>query len=164
VGGQVLIGESTYDLIKELVVCEAPQVFMMKGLRKPLVAYTVKQIGPPYNLELKLRPVIETGVHMNLPFRCWKVLDKKVDDETVSGETIMLSENAITAAIANSFEPWTDIKLNFDFCVEAHCFEDIYAKVLSVDEKDGMPVHQLQITSIVPKDRAILDQWMKYAS
>jgi len=48
--------------------------------------------------------------------------------------------------------------------VEAHCFEDIYAKVLSVDEKDGMPVHQLQITSIVPKDRAILDQWMKYAS
>ncbi len=164
VGGQVLIGESTYDLIKELVVCEAPQVFMMKGLRKPLVAYTVKQIGPPYNLELKLRPVIETGVHMNLPFRCWKVLDKKIDDDEIPGETIMLSENAITAAIASSFEPLTDIKLNFDFCVEAHCFEDIYAKVLSVDEKDGIPVHQLQITSIVPKDRAILDQWMKYAS
>ncbi|MEJ2365621.1 MAG: hypothetical protein P8017_13265, partial [Deltaproteobacteria bacterium] len=40
-----------------------------------------------------------------------------------------------------------DIKLIFDFCVEAHCFEDIYAKVLSVDEKDGIPVHQLQITS-----------------
>jgi len=164
VGGQVMIGESTYDLIKNMVDCEAPQVFMMKGLRKPLVAYAVQRIGPPYNIELKSRPEIETGVHMNLPFRCWKVLDKKIDDDAVSGETIMLSDNAITAAIAYPIEPLTDIKLIFDFCVEAHCFEDIYAKVLSVNEKDGIPVHQLQITSIVPKDRAILDQWMKYAS
>jgi adenylate cyclase len=164
VGGQVLIGESTYDLIKEMVVCDPPQVFMMKGLRKPLVAYAVKHIGPPYNLELKPRPVIEAGVHMNLPFKCWKVLDKKIDEDAFSGETILLSENAITASIADSIEPLTDIKLVFDFCVEAHCFEDVYAKVLSVNEKDGMPVHQLQITSIAPKDRAILDQWMKYAS
>jgi len=164
VGGQVLIGESTYDLIKEMVVCDPPQVFMMKGLRKPMVAYAVKHIGPPYNLELKPRPVIEAGVYMNLPFKCWKVLDKKIDDDAVSGETILLSENAITASIADSIEPLTDIKLVFDFCVEAHCFEDIYAKVLSVNQKDEIPVHQLQITSIAPKDRAILDQWMKYAS
>jgi adenylate cyclase len=164
VGGQVMIGESTYNFVKNMVVCDPPQVFMMKGLRRPLVAYAVQQIGPPYNLELKSRPVIETGVHLNLPFRCWKVLNKKIDDDEIPGETIMLSENAITAAIADSFEPLTDIKLIFDFCVEAHCFEDIYAKVLSVNEKDGIPVHQLQITSIVPKDRAILDQWMKFAS
>jgi adenylate cyclase len=164
VGGQVLIGESTYDLIKEMVVCDSPQVFMMKGLRKPLVAYALKHIGFPYNLELKSREVMETGVYMNLPFRCWKVLDKKIDDDALSGETIMLSENAITASIAYSIEPLTDIKLVFDFCVEAHCFEDIYAKVLSVNQKDKIPVHQLQITSIAPKDRAILDQWMKYAS
>jgi adenylate cyclase len=164
VGGQVLLGESTYDLVKEMVTCDLPQVLMMKGLKKPLVAYPVKQIGPPYNLELKSRQEVETGVHMNLPFRCWKVRDKKIDDDAVSGETIMLGENSITASIADTMEPLTDIKLVFDFCVEAHCFEDIYAKVLSVNEKDGMPVHQLQITSIAPKDRAILDQWMKYAS
>lgn len=164
VGGQVLIGESTYGLIKEVVACDPPQVFMMKGLRKPLVAYAVKHIGPPYNLELKSRQVVETGVHMNLPFRCWKVKDKKIDDDAVSGETVLLSENSITASIVCSLEPLTDIKLVFDFCVEAHCFEDIYAKVLSVNEKDGIPVHQLQITSIDPKDRDILDQWMKDAS
>lgn len=164
VGGQVMIGESTYDLIKEMVTCDRPQVFMMKGLRKPLVAYAVKHIGPPFNLKLKSREVIEGGVHMNLPFRCWKVEDKKIDGDAVSGETILLSENSITASIACSIEPLTDIKLVFDFCVEAHCFEDIYAKVLSVNERDGTPVHQLQITSIAPKDRDILDQWMKEAS
>ena len=57
VGGQVLIGESTYNLIKELLTCEAPQAFVMKGVKRPLVAYSVIKIGPPYNLELKVRDV-----------------------------------------------------------------------------------------------------------
>ena len=136
---------------------------MTKGIKRPLVAYAVKRIGPPYNLELRLREILETGVHMNLPFKCWKVEHKKIADSAVSGETVMVSENLITASIVPGFDPLTDIKLVFDFCVEAHCFEDIYAKVLSVKEKDGISVHQLQITSIDPKDRDILDQWMKDA-
>ncbi|PLX44646.1 MAG: hypothetical protein C0611_13860 [Desulfobacteraceae bacterium] len=164
VGGQILLGESTYDLVKETVTCGAPQAFMMKGIKKPLVVYAVKRIGSPYNLELQLRETLETGVYMNLPFRCWTVEHKKIGDSAVSGETVMLSENLITASIAPGLDPLTDVKLVFDFCVEAHCFEDIYAKVLSVKEKEGASVHQLQITSIDPKDRDILDQWMKDAS
>jgi len=35
---------------------------------------------------------------------------------------------------------------------------------LAVKEKEGTLIHQLQITSIDPKDRDILDQWMKDAS
>jgi class 3 adenylate cyclase len=163
VGGQILLGESTYDLVKETVTCDTPQAFMMKGIKRPLMTYTVKRIGPPYNLELKLRETLETGVHMNLPFKCWKVEHKKIGDGAVYGETILLRENLITASIVPGFDPLTDIKLVFDFCVEAHCFEDIYAKVLSVNERDGISVHQLQITSIEPKDRNILDQWMKDA-
>ena len=163
VGGQIRLGESTYDLVKKMVTCDAPQAFMMKGIKKPLVTYAVKRIGPPYDLELKLQETLETGVHMNLPFRCWKVEHKKIGDGSVYGETILLSENLITASIVPGFDPLTDIKLVFDFCLEAHCFEDIYAKVLSVDERDGTAVHQLQITSIEPKDRAILDDWMKDA-
>ena len=164
VGGQILLGESTYHLVKETVTCDAPQAFMMKGIKRPLVTYAVKRIGPPFNLELKLPETVEPGVHMNLPFRCWKVEHKKIGDSAVSGETVMVGENLITASIVPGFDPLTDIKLVFDFCVEAHCFEDIYAKVLSVKEKDGASVHQLQITSIDPKDREILDEWMKDAS
>jgi adenylate cyclase len=164
VGGQVMIGESTYSLVKETVTCYPPQAFMMKGIKKPVVAYAVKRIGSPYNLELKSQERREAGVQINLPFRCWKVEHKKIGNSAVSGEAILLGENLITASIDQSFDLMTDIKLAFDFCVEAHCFEDIYAKVLSVEEKDGTPIHQLQITSIDPKDRKILDQWMKDAS
>ena len=82
----------------------------------------------------------------------------------MSGETVTLGENAITATIMPNLEPLTDIKLTFDFCVDAHCFEDIYAKVVSVEEKEGHTVHQLQITSIDEKDSDILEQWMAEAS
>ncbi|MDX2496946.1 MAG: adenylate/guanylate cyclase domain-containing protein [Desulfobacterales bacterium] len=164
VGGQVLIGESTYNLIKDLVVCEAPQAFVMKGVKRPLVAYSVKQIGPPYNLELKVQDIVEAGVSMNLAFSCWKVEDKKISNSTLSGETLMLGENSITASIVPPLIPFADIKLVFDFCVDAHCFGDIYAKVLSVEERAGKTVHHLQITAINQKDRGILDRWMNDAS
>jgi adenylate cyclase len=164
VGRQILLGESTYNRVKERVVCERPKTFMMKGLRRPMVVYPVKQIGSPYDLELKTSEVIEEGIQINLPFRLWEVNAKKIADIAIMGETITLSENTISASIQPSLKPLTDVKLIFDFCLDAHCFEDIYAKVLSVDKKDGVWVHQLQITSIDPKDRSVLDQWMKEAS
>lgn len=164
VGGQVLIGESTYRLVKELVTCEKPQSFMAKGLKTPLVVYAVKAIGPPYNLELVLREHVEEGIHLSLPFSYWKVEDKKIAGDALSGETIMLYGNVITASVMPPLAPLTDIKLVFDFCLDAHCFEDIYAKVLSVEETNDGAVHHLQITSIDPQDRDILDRWMDEAS
>jgi class 3 adenylate cyclase len=163
IGGQVLIGESTYQLVKDLVTAEAPQSFMMKGLKTPLVFYAVTAIGSPYHLELNDQPDHAEGVPMNLPFSCWKVDDKKIVDDAMSGETIMLSESAITASVMPPLLPLTDIKLVFDFCVDAHCFEDIYVKVLSVDDSADNAVHHLQITSINPKDKSILDRWMREA-
>jgi class 3 adenylate cyclase len=164
VGGQILIGETTYQRIKELLTCEAPRSIMMKGLKTPLVVYSVKAIGSPYDLELPLRATAEDGIHLNLSFSCWEVKDKKIADNTMSGKTIMFYENIISASIIPSPEPLTDIKLGFDFCVEAHCFEPIYAKVLSVEEHLESPVCQLRITSIDQKDKEILDKWIKEAS
>ena len=38
-GGQVLLGEATYDLIKDAVQVEKPRTAMMKGISRPLVFY-----------------------------------------------------------------------------------------------------------------------------
>ncbi len=160
VGGQVLIGESTYRLVKELVNADLPQTVMMKGLGKPLVYYPVTAIGPPYNVKLIFRGDSGNGVEISLPFHCWKVEDKKITSESMSGETMILNENLIIASVRPSLEPLTDIKLIIHFCVDAHCFEDMYAKVVSVSEHKGQRVNHLKITSINPKDRDILKKWM----
>jgi hypothetical protein len=60
-------------------------------------------------------------------------------------------------------EPFTNIKLKLDFCRDAHCFEDIYAKVISTKEYLGQPAIQLRITSMEQKDREILEKWLEEA-
>ena len=163
VGGEVLVGESTYRLVKESVTANSPHTVMMKGLKKPLVIYPVTAIGPPYNV--KLGPQAnQRGIEINLPFHCWKVEDKKMARETMSGETISINENLITASVEPHLEPLTDIKLIFDFCMDAHCFDDIYAKVLSAEEHNDKMVTRFRITSINQKDRDILKKWTAEAS
>ena len=165
IGGQVLIGESTYNTVKELVTVDSPQTIMMKGLKKPLVMYSVTAIGPPYNIKIDFQASKENGVEIILPFHCWKVEEgKKIANESQSGETISLSDNEITASIEPPLEPLSDIKLMFDFCVEAHCFDDIYAKVLPFQDQKGKTINRLRITSISQKDRDILKKWISEAS
>jgi class 3 adenylate cyclase len=164
VGGQVLIGETTYLLVKELVTADSPQTVMMKGLGKPLVYYPVTAIGPPYNVKLILRPDSENGVEIRLPFHCWKVEEKKITSESMSGETIILNEDLIVASLKPPLDPLTDIKLIIHFCVDAHCFEDMYAKVVSVRDDKGQTLNHLKITSINPKDRDIIKKWILEAS
>ncbi len=164
VGGEVLMGESTYRLVKEAVTADPPHTVMMKGLKRPLVIYPVTAIGPPYNVKLAPQTANKHGMEMNLPFHCWKVEDKKMASETMSGETITINENLITASVEPHLEPLADIKLIFDFCMDAHCFDDIYAKVLSVEEQNNKIVTRFRITSINQKDRDILKKWTSEAS
>jgi len=89
-GGQILIGEPTFQLVKDLVTASPPQTVMMKGLKKPLVYYPVIGIGSPYNVAFKPPTDSENNVEIRLPFHCWKVEDKKIETESIYGETILL--------------------------------------------------------------------------
>jgi len=164
IGGQVLIGEATYRLVKKWVTSDPTQTVMMKGLKKPLVIYPVTAIGPPYDVKLGFQPAGKNGIEISLPFHCWKVEDKKIASESMLGETITLNDNEITASIEPHLEPLTDIKLIFDFCTDAHCFDDIYAKILSSEEKKDKIINLLRITSINQKDRDILKKWISEIS
>lgn len=164
IGGQVLIGKDTYDLVKNVVTADSPQTVMMKGFKQPLVIYPVTAIGPPYDVALTHQSGGRDGVEINLPFHFWKVDGKRIGSEAMEGETVMLRENIITVSVHSRLEPLTDIKLIFDFCMDAHCFDDIYAKVVSVDGKETNAKHQLRITSISPKDREMLKKWIAEAS
>jgi len=164
VGGQVLIGEPTYRLVCDLVKADPPRSVAMKGLKSPLIYYAITAIGPPYDVILNEPKEDGKGVEIHLPFHCWKVEDKKIIGEQRQGVTVMLGEQWITASIDPPPEPMTDIKLVFIFCTEAHCFEDIYAKVLPAEDHMKVTTTQLRITSIMPKDRDILKKWISEMS
>lgn len=104
-------------------------------------------------------------MEIHLPFHYWKVDGKNIVGEPLRGETSIFKENLITAAISPPLEPMTDIKLIFDFCQEAHCFEDIYAKVMPVGENSQKAVtHHLRITSMNQEDKDIINRWIREGS
>ncbi len=165
VGGDVLIGEETYGLVSDLVITAPPRSVMMKGLKSPLVYYAASAIRDPYDVSLTRRVTSKKGLAIQLPFHYWKVENKSIVDEPFHGETLMFKDNLITAAIHPPLEPMTDIKLIFDFCQAAHCFEDIYAKVMPFEGTDREPVEvDLRITSMNQKDREIINQWITEGS
>ncbi len=164
IGGQVLIGESTYGQVKPKVVVMPAQHIMMKGMKKPLVFYSVSAIETAdYSVALKTG---NAGAQfaIKLPFQCWTVQNKKVSPLPILGETIAMDESSIYATTALPIDTFTDIKLKFDFCVDAHCFDDIYAKSTSIQMEQNQHCTRFSITSMDEKDQKIIKKWMKEAS
>ena len=165
IGGQVLIGESTFMHARARITAESPRNIMMKGMKKPLVFYSISAIESDYIVSLKSSVSIDTSLSIKLSFQYWTInKDKKIDMIARLGETIKLDSNTIDAFISPALEPFTDIKLKFDFCIDAHCFEDIYVKTLSIETEENQKFNRLRITSMDRKDRAIIEKWMDQAT
>jgi adenylate cyclase len=165
IGGQVLIGESTFNQAQGKVTTLPPQHIMMKGIKKPLVFYSASAIETlDYKVALKTSPSTDTRLSIKLPFQCQTIEGKKISSIPIAGETISMDKNSIYAFTAVPIAPFTDIKLKFDFCIDAHCFDDIYAKNISSEIKQNRPHNRFSITSMEEKDRNILKKWMKEVS
>ena len=165
VGGQVLLGEETYSLVRDVVSTDAPRMVMMKGLKTPLVIYSVTAIGHPYYVSLTGGAEYKQEVEIHLPFRFWKLEGKKITGEPGSGETIFLEEDLIVASVTPPIEPMNDVKIALEFCAEAHCFDDVYAKVMPPEAEDRQSsIHRFRITFMTQKDREILKKWISEAT
>ena len=162
VGGQVLVGEATYAQVNTQVAAQPPMTVMMKGLKRPLVCYPVTAIGAPFDIRFTLK-THEPLVEIRLPFQLWRLEGKKIVSGPIDGETRRLGESSFSVYIQDVLEPLTNVKLLFSFCHEAHCFSDIYAKVVDVVNTSQPPVYRLHVTYMDQADRALLDRWVQAA-
>jgi hypothetical protein len=89
---------------------------------------------------------------------------KGTASESISRKTTRMNEKLITASIESHLEPLTDIKLIFDFCMDPHCFDDIYANGLPFQDQKDKALNNLKITSISQKDRDVLGKWISEVS
>lgn len=160
VGGQVLLGEPTYSAVKAQVTAQPPMTVMMKGLKRPLVCYPVTAIGSPFNVRLTPKthaPLVE----IRIPFQLWCLDGKKVASDPIAGETRWLNATTLVAEMSQSLPPLTNVKLLFSFCQDAHCFSDVYAKVVQTDNEDRLALSRLHVTYMDHQDRDVLDRWMR---
>jgi len=161
VGGQVLVGESTYEALKSTLTVDTGRTVVAKGLKKPLVYYLVRAIGAPYHLSLEPAAHAGDDVPIRLDFKYQRVENGKVLETGGWARTESMSDNTICAILDPPLPPLSNIKISFDFCRDAYCFEDIYAKVTECREDRKPVVNRLNITAISPTDRDMLKKWLR---
>lgn len=165
VGGQILIGDTTYNLAKEVIETSSPRHMMMKGLKEPLVFYSVSAINSPdYTQVLENIPSRGPSFPIRISLDCRIIQDKTINLAPLAGETRSMDNRTIHAVMSRQIRPYTDVKLNFNFCIEAHCFEDIYAKAVSCEARGQECICQFSITSMSEKDRQVLEEWSRQAA
>jgi class 3 adenylate cyclase len=160
VGGQVLIGEPTYRFVQADVVADPPQTVMMKGYKEPLVCFPVHAISHPYRVEKIRKEKQARQFEIQLPVTSWIVDGKEIKAPPFQGRTLNVDEDSWRVALDSTLQPMTDLKLQINFCTEAHCFEPIYAKVLSTADNHPVNIYDLKITAMAEQDREIIDQWV----
>ena len=168
IGGQVLMGESTRKAVHAPLQTDPPKTMMMKGMKNPLVFYPVYAIEMDGNT-IALDAPTTSGplLDIHIPVQCWVIHDKKMGSIPIAGTTVSMDENRINIQTAASVAPLTDMKLNFSFCLEAHCFDDIYAKCIAVEPAGGNEDSlfcQMHVTAMAEKDRVVIRRWMAEAA
>ncbi len=163
-GGQIYISDKTFSRIENTIHVEGPETNMMKGLTQPLVCYSVMGIGAPFDIELHQQKRQEAPVEINLALTCWLVSGKKIVEPGMDGQTSCVTEEGLAITLQHPLPAQSDVKLQLNFCTEAHCFDAVYAKVVSIETQGRFTVHHLRITSIDPKDRELLMQWHNAAA
>ncbi len=163
IGGQVLVGETTYDEISHMASTQTPLTVMMKGLRQPIVCYPITEMGDPYNEKFRRSDTVKQA-ELSLPFRCWIIEEKKIISRHIDGETLLMGDNIFTVRLDRHLESLTNLKLVFTFCRDAHCFHDMYGKIVSVEKSGENTVYGLHMTFMEEDDKKILHKWRSDAS
>ncbi len=166
IGGQVLIGLSTQKKVAQVIKTAPPRTAMMKGMKQPLVFYSVLEI----QLDKENRLSLETAqpetslMEIQIPFQYWGIQGKTVDPLPIMGETLAMDKTHMQVVSTRPIQPLSDIKFQLDFCLDAHCFEEMYAKCLSSEDANGRHTCLLRFTAMGEEDRKILNKWMEELS
>ena len=159
IGGEILIGEVTHTHVESIIPQTPPKTVMMKGMRAPLVFYSVSAITGSYDVALDVIATPGEALAIRLPFHYWQIHGKKVSDVPLTGHTLSITETRMAVILLPEPALFTDLKLRFQFCRQFHCFSDIYAKVIEIKKINNHQVVELGITTMISEDREVIRKW-----
>jgi len=141
IGGQILISESTFKKVSELVKIHSEKTIKPKGIKQPITIYELNGIAGKYNLYLHQEEEIFLPLQKEISLQ-YNILDgKKVSDQSVNGTLFKLSPKGalIRCDVEKALLPLvlSNLKINFHFPNSQAADEDVYAKVLSDGENEN---------------------------
>lgn len=162
VGGQVLLSPSTYQRVRDLVEVAPPFAVEVKGVKEPLLLHEVRAIRGHYPRRLP-ETESEAGPEapVDLPLSCWVIEGKAVRPDPVPGEVRRLGMRRLDAHLAEAVAPLTDVRLRIRYPELNQDSADLYGKVRAAEVAAGGWRVQIDLTSVDPSDRQILESLLR---
>ncbi len=157
VGGQVLIGPSTFQRVREIIDVGESIPAEMKGIPEPATLYEVRAIHGPYNLRLKERQEDLVPLPQSLPIHIYRIKDKMITGATGAAQITQLSDTGAVIHGAGELVAWEDVRLHLLDAQQQELPGKIYGKVTSVAPGEGgLQEAHIRFTSVSPESRAVI--------
>lgn len=129
VGGQILISESVYHKLRDVLRIDGERKVSPKGAQTPLRIFEVGAIAGRYNLTLLSKDPDLITLIRRIPFRYSPLDGKDVGKEWLFGSILRLSKKSAEIHLAQSVAILTNLKINLTEVEDDLNSKDLYAKV-----------------------------------
>jgi class 3 adenylate cyclase len=148
VGGQVLLGPRTYELVRELVDVRGTLDVMLKGVETPLTIYDVVGIGGVRLPERTDEPL--RALDPALRCVCYRIEGKRVSETPLEGRLTAVSSTAGQVLLPETVALREPLRIVLHRA-DGVALPDVYAKVSGV-EAEGIGARVLLVFTSVPPE------------
>ena len=158
VGGQVLLGPRTYELVRDLVDVRGTLEVQLKGVEASLTIHDVRGIRGAHAATLPdVQEAMLRRLDPPLPCACYRIDGKRVSDVSIAGRVAAVSPTAAEVFLEGEVEARETLRIVLRASDGAAVFPDAYAKVTSVStEVTGVTV-RLTFTAVPAELKRLLE-------
>lgn len=155
-GGQVLISESTFALVRDSVEVREVVEVEMKGVPGPVKLYDVHAIQGAYAVRLKETPDAPAPVAEKIPAAISRLENKTVTPMGLAAWVTHVSERSCVVFAEEQLPLLVEVRVDLFDESRDRAVGEVFAKVISSDRVDGGCSSRLRFTFVSPEMRRLL--------
>ncbi len=151
VGGQVLISDSTYQKVKDVLDIRNVIHVEMKGLPGKVPLYDVRGIRGHHEAHLSDRDDTPVSLKKSINVRVFRLSQKTVSDTWIVASIEELSLTSAVVLFSEEIHEWEDLRIVLLDDQHEPLEAAAFGKILSVAEQDGEYRATVRFTSVPPE-------------
>jgi class 3 adenylate cyclase len=149
VGGQVLLGPRTYELVRDLVDVRGTMEVQLKGVDQPITIHDVGAIRGAHAATLpEIQDVVMRRLDPPLMCSCYRLDGKRVADVPIAGRVDAVAPSSAQVCLEREVEIRETLRIVLRPADGGAPFPDAYAKVTDVSTEPVGVMVRLSFTSV----------------
>ncbi|MGD8523132.1 MAG: adenylate/guanylate cyclase domain-containing protein [Desulfobacterales bacterium] len=162
VGGQILISDSVYQEVGEILRIDAQRHVLPKGSETPLKIYEIGGISGHYNLALEAKDPALVTLTRQIPLRYTPLAGTDIGEKELEGSVARLSKNCAEIKLCGPISVLTNVRMKLGDVDEKLSTRNFYGKVIEGPGKKGS-TQLIRFTSVPPEVDAYFQAHLKFA-